>query len=65
MAKPKLLTVFKDGDYAVELFQTSANKYMVLYGADQRPGLTWLQAAHEFGECVFHSLQCAGKIDRE
>lgn len=59
-----LLTTFNDGDYPVELHQTSKHKYTVLYGAQKFERLTWLQAAHEFGECMFHSLECANKIDR-
>jgi len=60
----QIITTFTDGDYPVQIIATGVNRFNVVYGADIRTGLNWLEAAHEFGECVFHSLECAGKVDR-
>jgi hypothetical protein len=58
-----LLTTFNDGDCPVMLYQTSKYKYMVVYGAQEYKGLDWQKAAEEYGYCMFHSLECAGKIE--
>lgn len=37
--------------------------FTVTYGAHVRKGLNYAEAAHEYGECVFHALQCEGLLD--
>jgi hypothetical protein len=36
--------------------------FRVTYGLQVKEGLTYEQAAHEFGECLFHWLACEAKI---
>lgn len=59
----KRITTFTDGDYSVELHQRANGYFRVVYGAHRRDHLSYAQAAKEFGECVFHSLACASKLD--
>ena len=54
---------FNDGDVPVSLFQNSVNSFKVIYGAQIKSGLSYAEAAKEYGECVFHSLSCADLID--
>ena len=35
--------------------------YNVKYGAHVVSGLSYEEAAHELGECIFHALACEGK----
>lgn len=35
--------------------------YRVKYGARVVGGLSYEEAAHELGECIFHALACEGK----
>jgi hypothetical protein len=60
------VTTFTDGDIPVLLEQDEKNgqRFRVTYGAQVRSGLSYAQAAKEYGECVFHSLACAGKLDQ-
>jgi len=32
-------------------------------GKQVKMGLTRTEAAHELGECIFHALECAGKLE--
>lgn len=50
---PVLVTQVKNGDFTVT------------YGEQVKSRLNYAEAAHEFGECVFHALACAGKLDNE
>lgn len=61
-----LVHEFKDGDYNVKLEQSDkTGLFKVTYGLQKTRDLTQRDAAHHFGECVFHSLACAGKLDNE
>ena len=54
------------GQYAVNLYQTRAGRsqrFAVVYGQQHSDGLTYAQAAKEFGECVMHAETCAGNIE--
>ncbi len=35
--------------------------YRVKYGAHVASRLSYVEAAHELGECIFHALACEGK----
>jgi len=53
-------------DYPVRLYQTGRSKggtFKVVYGQQLNGGLSYAQAAHEFGKCVMHSAQAAGLIE--
>jgi len=59
------LTKMQDGDYPVTLLTNSTGKkYRVIYGEQVKDFDNWQAASHEFGYCVFHSLECASKIVR-
>lgn len=47
----------------VKVEQTGVDRFTVTYGLQIRRGLNYTQAAHEFGECVFHALACDGLLD--
>lgn len=59
------ISTFTDGDHPVEI-QTNSNgtKYRIVYGVQVKDFSDWSKAAREYGNCVFHSLECAAKIDR-
>lgn len=60
----KVIHTFNDGDFPVTLARSNkANRFDVVYGADVSKGLTYAEAAKAYGECVFHSLACAGKLE--
>jgi|LGVE01.1.fsa_nt_gb hypothetical protein len=59
----KLLTEFTDGDSNVKLVRTSKSKFKVVYGSHMACDLPIDAAFEEFGNCVRHSLECAGKLD--
>lgn len=59
----RTVQIFEDGDYPVKLEQRSAGSFRVTYGAEVHDHLDYAEAAREYGECVFHSLACAGKLD--
>lgn len=54
---------FTDGDIPVVLKQGEAGRFEVHYGAHDVCDLPYGRAAAEYGECVFHSLACASKLD--
>jgi len=49
---PISIAVSKDG-----------KRFTVTYWKQRKTGLTYEQAAQEFGECVMHALACDGKLD--
>jgi hypothetical protein len=49
--------------YPVQLYQTGLNRFTVVYGRQVKAGLTYTDAAKEFGYCVFHALACASLLD--
>lgn len=51
--------------FPVRLYQSENGKFSVLYGSELHEGLTYKQAAREFGLCLFHALACVGRIDNE
>lgn len=61
----QLVHEFKDGDYPVKLEQRANGKFKITYGAAVYDDLDYAAAAKEYGECVFHSLTCAGKLDND
>lgn len=59
----KLIHAVTDLDCAVTLHQTGKDRFTVTYGLQVREGLTYGEAAKEYGECIMHSAACAGKLD--
>lgn len=53
----------KGMDTDVELFNTGVGKFAVKYGSQHKKGLSYEQAAKEFGLCCFHSMVNAGLIE--
>lgn len=57
-----IVTIVEGLDIPVSLHQQTNDTYNVTYGAHVRNNLTYEGAAHELGECILHSLACAGKV---
>ena len=49
--------------FPVRLYQAKNGKFSVLYGAELHDGLSYDEAAREFGLCLLHALACTGRID--
>jgi hypothetical protein len=47
----------------VKVEQTGIDRFTVTYGLQVKKGLIYVQAAHEFGEYVFHALACNSQLD--
>lgn len=63
-AKPNPESCIKlDLAFPVEVTQQGNNSFTVVYGKQVKTGLSYVQAAHQFGQCVFHALACAGKLE--
>ena len=61
----KTITQMTDGDYPVSIqVNDTGDQYRVTYGLHMADFTNWVEAAHEYSYCVFHSLECAGLINR-
>ena len=49
--------------FPVRLYQSETGKFSVLYGSEIHDGLSYGEAARQFGRCLFHALACVGRID--
>ncbi len=49
--------------FPVTVEQASSGLFRVRYGKQVKDRLGYADAAHKFGECVFHALACDGKIE--
>lgn len=54
-----------DLDVHLDQSESKTGLFKVTYGLQIKSGLTYVEAAHEFGECVFHALACESKLDNE
>ena len=52
-----------DADRLVSLIQVRKDRYVVVYGLQVSNVLDYRLAAIEYGQCIMHSLQCAGRLD--
>lgn len=65
----KLVKIFNGMDNDVTLFQHETGYlqrkqyFKVVYGKEVHSKLTYSQACNELGQCIMHSLACAGKIE--
>lgn len=50
-------------DIPVTLEQRSNGRFRVTYGCEIRDNLDYADAARIYGECLFHSLTCAGALE--
>jgi len=57
-----LLAEFKDGDIHVLWYKVGASRYTVRYGAQRLKFNNYIEACHEYGECVAHALVRVGKM---
>ena len=60
-------TVHSDAENQLSIVQTKAGgrdkgRFTVIYGDYTKTGLNWMEAAHEYGECLFHSLEGESKL---
>ena len=67
MSFTESLAHFDRGDHEVNWSKTTDEHgkvtYTITYGQQQTSYQDDLAACREFGECVRHSLECAGKLD--
>ena len=49
--------------FPVRLYQAQNGKFSVRYGAELHDGLSYDEAAREFGLCLLHALACIGRIE--
>lgn len=49
--------------FPVKVEQNGVDRFTVTYGMQVKKNLNYVQAAHEFGECVFHALACDSLLD--
>lgn len=52
-----------ENQFGVELSQQAPNRFTVTYGKQVRSGLSYGQAAAEYGKCIMHALACADLLD--
>jgi len=52
-----------EGQCTVALLVEPRGLFTVVYGEQRTSGLTYAAAAKEYGECLMHSLQCAGQLE--
>ena len=60
-----ILTQHVPGACSVVLQQAANRSFTVKYGQAVTRGLTYVEAAKEYGECVLHALACAGVVDAD
>ena len=61
--KPVFEISRNDISFGVRLEQTGKDSFTVIYGKQVKRHLSYSDAAHEFGLCLFHALACDGKLD--
>lgn len=49
--------------YPIILSQQGIDRFTVIYGKQVTKGLTYSQAAREYGICIMHVAACAGTLD--
>lgn len=49
-----------DMDTPVQIEQDEDGLFTVSYGLDIKESLTYSRAARELGQCIMHSMTCAG-----
>ena len=49
--------------FPIRLYQHKNGEFSVLYGSELHDGLSYADAAREFGLCLFHALACVGRLD--
>ena len=51
--------------FPVRLYQSGTGEFSILYGSELHDGLSYEEAAREFGLCLFHALTCVGRIEND
>lgn len=49
----------------IEQSENRHGRFTVTYGEQVKPDLSYVEAAREFGLCVFHALVCDGSLNNE
>ncbi len=73
MAKPRKVVAQKprgtlchqvlDLNWDIQLLQEGPNDFTVVYGSSVRDGLTYNEAALEYGAVIMHALACRGLLN--
>ena len=61
--KEKIVYSVEIAGYQLLLVNAYKHGFYVVYGVQIKSGLSLLEAAHEFGECMIHALALDGKLD--
>lgn len=51
-------------DYPVSVERNSGGLFRIIYGQQVGRWMKEHEAAAELGHCLFHSMQCAGALDK-
>lgn len=67
MSKYRICAEYSEGlAFTVRIEQRGENgRFRITYGLQVKDGLTYADAAREFGECVFHALACEGRLGNQ
>ncbi len=49
-------------DFCLTLIQQGRDRFAVIYGLQVKREMKWRDAAIEYGTCLLHALECAGKL---
>ena len=49
--------------FPIRLLQTGRDRFTVEYGKQVTKGLSYMEAAAEYGASIMHALACDGKLD--
>ena len=58
-----MVTCWHSDELDITLSQDGPIDFEVRYGKQVRRGLSYVEAAHELGECILHALSCGGTVD--
>jgi hypothetical protein len=59
---PKIVWSTDELSYPIRLIQETKHTFTVIYGLQKSDGLTRVEAVKELGACIFHALECMGRI---
>ena len=61
--KERLVYTVTIAGFPISLYQHTRDCFTVTYGKEAKRRLSYVAAAHELGECIFHALATQGKLD--
>jgi hypothetical protein len=61
--KPTLCHKVANLDFDIRLLQNGRDSFTVVYGKEIKSGLSYSQAALQYGASIMHALACDGQLD--